>query len=52
MNFIPDYTNILSAVNNVKLSRLPLYEHLISPGIMEKVLRDKFVDIITGTLLR
>jgi len=48
MNFKPDFTNILSAANNQKPKRLPLYEHIISPAIMEKILNVKFADRING----
>ena len=35
--FNPDYNNILLAAKNIEPKRLPLYEHLISPRIMEKI---------------
>jgi uroporphyrinogen decarboxylase len=47
-NFKPDYTNILDAANNVKPKRLPLYEHIISEKIMEKILNTSFVELANG----
>jgi len=49
MAFIPDYMNILDAAYNRAPKRLPLYEHLISGGIMEKVLGRKFCHLWAGT---
>lgn len=45
MNFKPDYNNVLDAVNNLKPERLPLYEHIISPYIMESILDVKFAEM-------
>jgi len=42
MNFQPDYRYILDVVNNRRPARLPLYEHIISPDIMERILNVKF----------
>jgi len=39
---------MLAVANNQKPSRLPLYEHIISPLIMEKILNVKFADCIDG----
>lgn len=36
--FQPDYRNIVDAVHNRRPKRLPLYEHIISPQIMETIL--------------
>ena len=38
MTFTPDYRNFEDAVNNKRPKRLPLYEHTISGGVMERVL--------------
>ena len=46
--FVPDYTNIVSAARNKEAKRLPLYEHNISPMIMEQVLNVNFADLIKG----
>ena len=42
MAFRPDYKNILDAARNKKPKRLPLYEHIISPEIMEKIIGSNF----------
>ncbi len=48
MEFIPDYRNFLDAVNNIRPSRLPIYEHLICPSIMEKIMGNSFADLYNG----
>ncbi|MBC8180670.1 hypothetical protein H8E88_06045 [candidate division KSB1 bacterium] len=48
MNFTPDYRNILDVLNNKKPKRLPLYEHIISSVIMEKILNNPFAELIAG----
>jgi uroporphyrinogen decarboxylase len=48
MKFQPDYNNILNAAKNIEAVRLPLYEHYISPGIMEKVMDCKFAELYFG----
>lgn len=46
--FIPDYKNIEDAARNIEAKRLPLYEHNISDGIMEKVLGRSFKHLLNG----
>ena len=46
--FTPDYTNILKAAQNIKPDRMPLYEHLISENVMEKILNRKFAHLYYG----
>jgi uroporphyrinogen decarboxylase len=46
--FTPDYSLILDAVRNVKPQRLPIYEHIISPAIMERILDHKFSELEEG----
>ena len=46
--FTPDYHNILDVLNNKKPKRLPIYEHIISPSIMEKILKKPFAELISG----
>jgi len=48
LNFEPDYRHIVSAANNKKPSRLPIYEHIISPLIMEKILDKCFAELINS----
>ena len=38
MAFQNDYQHILDVLANKRPKRLPVYEHLISPAIMEKIL--------------
>ena len=48
--FKPDYRNILQAANNKKPNRLPLYEHIISEKVMEKILNKNFAELKEGDL--
>lgn len=48
MTFQPDYRHMLSVLSNRKPARLPIYEHVISPLIMEKVLGISFADLQNG----
>jgi uroporphyrinogen decarboxylase len=45
MEFAPDYKFIIDAVSNKKPARLPIYEHAISPLIMEKILNTSFAHL-------
>ncbi len=49
-DFQPDYTNIVKSAQNIEVSRLPLYEHNISVGQMEKILNKKFAYLFNGDL--
>ena len=46
--FEPDFRNIVAAANNRRPKRLPLYEHIICPTIMEKILDVKFAEMEKG----
>jgi uroporphyrinogen decarboxylase len=46
--FIPDYNNIIDAARNIKPQRMPIYEHIISPNIMEEAIGKKFTDLYHG----
>lgn len=46
MNFVPDYQNIVDAACNKRPRRVPLYEHIISVPIMEKITGKKFHGLI------
>lgn len=46
MNFQPDYRHMLDVLANRRPARLPVYEHIISPVIMEKILGIRFADLI------
>ncbi len=48
MTFQPDYRHMLDVLNNRKPTRLPLYEHIVSPVIMEKILDTQFADLVGG----
>ena len=47
--FIPNFKHIENAARNIEPDRLPLYEHNISDGIMEKVLNRSFRHLISGS---
>ncbi len=47
-SFMPDCENIVAAARNIKAPRLPLYEHLISVGQMEKITGDNFGALFYG----
>jgi len=47
-DFRPDYRNIVDAARNVKAARLPLYEHIIAPEIMEMILNHEFAGLPGG----
>jgi uroporphyrinogen decarboxylase len=46
--FNPDYHNTEKAAKNEKPARIPLYEHSISPLIMEKIQGKDFADLAGG----
>jgi uroporphyrinogen decarboxylase len=48
MEFQPDYNNILNVALNKRSDRLALYEHTISPLVMEKIMDVKFADLMEG----
>jgi len=48
MPFQPDYRHLLDVLNNKRPARLPLYEHIISPVIMERILAARFADLWSG----
>ena len=48
MTFQPDYHHMLDVLDNKRPERLPLYEHLISPTIMEKILNSQFAELANG----
>jgi uroporphyrinogen decarboxylase len=43
-----DYRHMLAVLNNQRPQRLPIYEHIISPEIMEQVLNVQFGGLIEG----
>ena len=46
--FQPDYTNIVKSARNIYVERTPLYEHIISPTVMEKIMGKSFADLLGG----
>ncbi len=46
--FQPDYRNFKQVMRNQRPPRLPLYEHIISPVIMERILGERFADLERG----
>ncbi len=48
MAFEPCYHYMLDVLANRKPARLPLYEHIISPKIMEQVMGEGFAELQTG----
>jgi uroporphyrinogen decarboxylase len=44
----PDYRHMLDVLNNRRPARLPIYEHAISPTIMEEVLGAQFAGLHAG----
>jgi uroporphyrinogen decarboxylase len=46
--FQPDYRHIVDVLRNRRPTRLPIYEHLINPGIMEKILGVEFAGFLEG----
>jgi uroporphyrinogen decarboxylase len=48
MAFENDYRMMLDVLANRRPSRLPIYEHLISPKIMEQILGQEFADLLAG----
>ncbi len=48
MEFHNDYRHMLDVLANKRPTRLPIYEHLIHPTFMERILDVKFADLIKG----
>ncbi len=49
MEFQPDYQHVLDAAYNRAPRRIPLYEHIISDEVMERVLGVSFRELAAGT---
>lgn len=47
--FIPDYQNIVDCAYNHVPKRTPLYEHLVSPKVIEQMLNIKFAHLQNGS---
>ncbi len=48
MTFQPDYRNMLAVMANRRPPRLPIYEHIISPEIMEQIMGRQFAALHDG----
>ena len=48
MTFQPDYHYMLDVLANRRPARLPIYEHIISPDIMEQILGVPFAALEAG----
>lgn len=48
MSFTPDHTHFADVMRNRRPARLPIYEHIISPLIMEQVLDQEFASLLEG----
>ena len=46
--FQPDYMNIVNAARNKKTDRIPLYEHIISATILERISGKSFAHLLDG----
>ena len=46
--FIPDYRHVVDVASNRRPARLPLYEHIISPVVMERVMDVRFAELEAG----
>ncbi len=46
--FTPNYKNLIDACRNIEVARPPLYEHIIAPEVMEKILNKEFAGLING----
>jgi uroporphyrinogen decarboxylase len=46
--FLPDYSHMLDVLANRRPRRLPIYEHIIDPSIMEAILGEQFAGLATG----
>ncbi|NLF39632.1 hypothetical protein GX586_09320 [bacterium] len=48
-DYQPDYRHFAAVMRNERPARLPLYEHIISPAIMERIAGAQFAGMLDGT---
>ncbi|HJO94503.1 MAG TPA: uroporphyrinogen decarboxylase family protein [Victivallales bacterium] len=48
MKFQPDYNLFIDVMKNIRPKRLPIYEHIVSPNVMEKILETEFASLYSG----
>ena len=46
--FEPNYENLVKAARNIEVKRIPLYEHYVSPKVMETLRGTTFEDCYHG----
>lgn len=46
--FTPDFNNVIMAAKNIAPARIPLYEHIISEKVMERIMNKRFLDLYNG----
>jgi uroporphyrinogen decarboxylase len=46
--FMPNHKHMLAVMRNERPARLPLYEHIISPNVMEYILGEPFAELHQG----
>jgi uroporphyrinogen decarboxylase len=47
--FQPDWRHFADVMRNVRPARLPLYEHIVSPRVMERIVGRPFADLLNGS---
>jgi len=48
MGFQPDASHFADVMRNRRPARLPVYEHIVSPVVMEQILDTRFVELANG----
>lgn len=48
VNFQPDYRHFEQVMHNRRPDRLPLYEHIVSPEVMERITGASFAGLLAG----
>ena len=48
MTFEPNYRHFADVMRNARPARLPIYEHILCPEIMEEIVGSRFVGLIDG----
>ena len=47
-DFQPDYRHFAAVMRNERPARLPIYEHIITPEVMEEILGERFAEALDG----
>lgn len=48
MEFTADYNHFADVMRNVRPARLPIYEHILCPEIMEEIVGNRFAELLNG----